>query len=147
MRKLTNTDLANITGIPIEGYIVEAARIKKGSCSDSDHYGIILARNPGNEYVTWQFHFRDDESLSVYWGHYMTDHEAAIRDYNTRDTVLSSRKFKVTITETLKLDITVKASDSQQATQMVADGWHSGKFILNSDNFVDVDFEVGTVEE
>lgn len=141
MRKITNADLANITGIPIEGYIVESARIKNGSCSDSDHYGIILARNPANEYVTWQFHFRDDESLSVYWGHYMTDHEAAVRDFNTRDMALSLRKFTVTITETLKVPVTVEAADSQQATKMVSDGWCNNKYILGSENFTGVDFE------
>lgn len=47
MRKITNTDLANITGIPIEGYIVESARVKNGSCSDSDHYGKRTDRVPG----------------------------------------------------------------------------------------------------
>lgn len=142
MRKITDSDLANITGIPIEGYTVEAARVKKGVCSDGDHYGIILGRNAKNEYVTWQFHFREDESLSVYWGHYMTDYEAAVRDFNTRDISLSLQKFRVTITETLKLDIVVEATDPHQATQMVADGWYSSKYVLNSDNFADVDFEV-----
>ena len=147
MRKITNADLANITGIPIEGYIVESARIKNGSCSDSDHYGIILARNPGNEYVTWQFHFRDDESLSVYWGHYMTDHEAAVWDFNTRDIALSLQKFTVTITETLKMSVTVEATDLQQATKMVSDGWCNNKYILGSENFAGVDFKAVLISD
>lgn len=142
MRKITNADLANITGIPIEGYIVESARSKNGSGSDSDHYGIILARNPENEYVTWQFHFRDDESLSVYWGHYMTDHEAAVRDFNTRDIALSLRKFTVTITETLKMPVTVEAADAQQAIKMVSNGRCNKKYILSLENFAAVAFSV-----
>lgn len=142
MRKITNADLVNITGIPIEGYIVESARVKNGSCSDSDHYGIILAGNPRNEYVTWQFHFREDESISVYWGHYMTDHEAAVRDFNTRDIALSLRKFTVTITETLKAPVTVEAVDSQQAIKMVSDAWCNNKHILSLENFAAVAFSV-----
>lgn len=141
MRRLTRHDLANITGIPIKGYQVEAARIKKGQSDDSDHYGIILARNAKGEYVTWQFHFQEDESISVYWGHYTMDPEAAFRDYNTRDVDCPLKKYKVTITETLKLDVTIEAGDPQQAVQIVSDGWHNSKYILDSENFIGVDFE------
>lgn len=142
MRKITNSDLDNITGASIEGYTVEAARIKRGSGSDSDHYGIILAKNPENKYATWQFHVREDESISVYWGHYMTDHEAAVRDFHTRDGVPALPRFTVTITETLKLPVTVEAADSRQAVRMVSEGWYNNQNILSLEDFAGVAFDV-----
>ena len=45
MRKLTEQDIANITGSTLHGYHVEAARIKQGPFIDSDHYGFILGKN------------------------------------------------------------------------------------------------------
>jgi len=84
IRKLTDRDLSDLVGAILHGYHVEDARIKQGSFSDSDHYGIILGRNANGNYVTWQFHF-DDEELSVYWGHYLADKDAALHDFNTRD--------------------------------------------------------------
>ena len=51
-------------------------------------------------------------------------------------------RFTVTITETLKRTVEVEADDQQQAEQVASDGWHSSKYILDADNFVDVEFEV-----
>lgn len=50
-------------------------------------------------------------------------------------------KFKVTITETLKRTVEVEADNQQQAEQMVSDEWHRSKYILDADDFVDVEFE------
>lgn len=86
MRRLTEQDIENIVGTTIKGYSVEAARIKKGTYSDTDHYGFILGRNAHGRYVTWHFHLLDDEAVSVYWGHYfMENRDAAVQDLNTRD--------------------------------------------------------------
>ena len=86
MRRLTEQDIENIVGTTIKGYCVEAARIKEGPYSDSDHYGFILGRNTRGRYVTWHFHLLDDESVSVYWGHYfMENRDAAVQDFSTRD--------------------------------------------------------------
>ena len=52
-----------------------------------------------------------------------------------------SRKFKVTITETLKRTVEVEAVDQHEAEQIVTDGWHSSKYILGSEDFIDVEFE------
>lgn len=59
----------------------------------------------------------------------------------------SSRKFNVTITETLKMTIETEADNQQQAEQMVSDGWHNGKYILDADNFVDAEFKAVSVDE
>lgn len=54
---------------------------------------------------------------------------------------MSRSRFKVTITETLKRTVEVEADDQQEAEQMVSDGWHNSKYILDAENFVDVAFE------
>ena len=51
------------------------------------------------------------------------------------------KKFDVTITETLKLTVSVEASSKEEAQQMVSDQWHAGDHILDADNFVEVEFE------
>lgn len=51
------------------------------------------------------------------------------------------KEFDVTITETLKLTVSVEASSKEEARQMVSDQWHAGDHILDVDNFVEVEFE------
>ena len=48
------------------------------------------------------------------------------------------KEFDVTITETLKLTVSVEASSKEEAQQMVSDQWHAGDHILDADNFVEV---------
>ena len=50
------------------------------------------------------------------------------------------KTYDVTITETLKRTVTVKADSLSQAEQMVTDGWKNSEYILNADDFVNVDF-------
>ncbi len=57
------------------------------------------------------------------------------------------RKYSVTITETLKRMVTVTADDQMQAEQMVSDGWHDSKYILGSEDFVDVEFEAKPIAD
>lgn len=149
MRRLTGRDLENITGRTIKGYQVEAVRIKDGPCTDSDHYGFILGKNDKGHYVTWHFHLLDDDSISVYWGHYfMENQDAAIRDFNNRDRLPTPQKFRVTITETMERTVEVEADNRQQAEQMVSDGWHDSRYILGSEDFTGVEFEaVPVVDE
>jgi len=86
MRKLTTHDLGGVIGQAIEGYRIEAARIKNGPFHDSGNYGFLLARNARGCYVTWQFHLLEDGSVTAYWGHYfMEDRAAAVRDFEARD--------------------------------------------------------------
>lgn len=146
MHRITDNDLAEIVGSTIQGYRIEEARIKCGDFTDSDHYGVVLGENEQEHFVTWQFHLLEDEIVSVYWGHYfMENREAAVRDFHTRDTNIEPCKFKVTITETLKLTVEVDAEDQSQAEQTVADNWKSGVYILGADNFVDVEFDVAPI--
>ncbi len=57
------------------------------------------------------------------------------------------RKYSVTITETLKRMVTITADDQMQAEQMVSDGWHDSKYILGSEDFVDVEFEAEPIAD
>jgi hypothetical protein len=84
MRKLTEQDLTALVGSVHSGYTILRARVKCGNFSDSDHYGIALGRNAVDNYVTWQFHL-EDETPSMYWGHYTDSEEKAIADYEARD--------------------------------------------------------------
>lgn len=139
MRKLTDKDLAEIVGSTIQGYRIKAAKIKSGPFIDSDHYGFILGKNRAGEYVTWQFHLLDDEPASVYWGHYITDREEALRDFNTRG-VDAPQKFHVTVTETFQLTIAIEADSKEKAEQIVSTDWRKGEFTLDPECFAGVDF-------
>ena len=61
------------------------------------------------------------------------------------------KKFKVTITETLKRTVEVEADDRYDAEQIVSDGWHNGEYtldnVLDADNFIDVEIEAVPVKE
>jgi len=51
-----------------------------------------------------------------------------------------AKTFDVTITETLKMVVNVNADSKEEAEQIVADNWKAGEYILDADNFVEVDF-------
>lgn len=51
------------------------------------------------------------------------------------------KEFDVTITETLKLTVSVEASSKEEAEQIVTDQWCAGEHVLDADDFVDVEFE------
>jgi hypothetical protein len=84
MRRLTEQDMTAIIGTVQKGYTIKQAKVKGGSYSDSDHYGILLGVNSNGKWVTWQFHLEDEEP-SIYWGHYIENADAALADFNARD--------------------------------------------------------------
>ena len=51
------------------------------------------------------------------------------------------KEYKVTITETLKMNVFVEAEDQFEAEQIVSDKWHNGEYILDAVNFIEVDFD------
>lgn len=55
------------------------------------------------------------------------------------------QEFDVTITETLKMTVNVEAASREEAEQMVSDGWRNSEYILDADNFTDVEFEASPV--
>ena len=52
------------------------------------------------------------------------------------------KSFQVTITETLKRTITVKANDREEALEKVRSGWKYKTHVLGADDFKDVHFTV-----
>ena len=71
---------------------------------------------------------------------------------NRTQTQPTGRKFRVTITETLKRTVTVheselKAATPDDAAQAVSDWWHNGPIVLVAEDFADVDFEAEEVTE
>lgn len=140
MRKLTDGYLAQIIGSSIQGYHIEAAKIKTGPFADSDHYGILLGKNSRDMYVTWEFHLMGDGAVSAYWGHYIDDREEAFRDFNARAGA-SPQWFDVTITEELKLVIRLEAGSKQEAERIVADDWMRQEYVLGPEHFAGVEFE------
>lgn len=51
------------------------------------------------------------------------------------------KEYDVTITETLKMTVTVEAESQMEAEQMVSDNWRNQEYILDADNFTGVDFK------
>lgn len=56
-----------------------------------------------------------------------------------------TKKYRVTITETLKRTVDVTAESKEAAEQIVNDEWYIGKHILIVDDFTGVEFEVNTI--
>lgn len=50
-------------------------------------------------------------------------------------------EYRVTITETLKMDVVVEAESREQAEEMVGDGWRRSDYVLDSDYFDGVVFK------
>ena len=50
------------------------------------------------------------------------------------------KEYDVTITETLEMTVTVEAESREEARQKVADNWKNGEYILDAENFKDVEF-------
>lgn len=64
----------------VKGYEIKKAIVF------TDNRGFALAENPNavQPFVTWQFTEDEYGKREYYWGHYMTDGEAAKRDYKAR---------------------------------------------------------------
>jgi hypothetical protein len=54
--------------------------------------------------------------------------------------------YKVTITETLQKEVTVKASSREEAELTVKGRWNYEEYVLDSDNFVGVDFKANPIK-
>ena len=49
-------------------------------------------------------------------------------------------EYDITIRETLEMTVTVEAESREEARQIVADRWKNSEYILDADNFKDVEF-------
>lgn len=69
-----------------------------------------------------------------------------LKDLEIRDDglIISSKSLKtfyISVTETLKKTVEVHAEDKYEAIQKVSDAYHDGQVVLDSDDYVDVDFD------
>jgi hypothetical protein len=48
--------------------------------------------------------------------------------------------YEVTIIETLKKAVTVEANSREEAEQIISGDWYDSEYILDADDFVDVEF-------
>ena len=59
--------------------------------------------------------------------------------------VKTEKRVEVTITERLKLTVTVEAENEQQAEQMVFDDWRNGRYVLGADDFAYVEMKANSL--
>ncbi len=69
-----------------------------------------------------------------------------LKDLEIRDDglIISSKPLKtfyISVTETLKKTVEVRAEDKYEAIQKVSDAYHDEQVVLDSDDYVDVDFD------
>ena len=50
-------------------------------------------------------------------------------------------KYKVLITETLKMLVPVEADNAVDAEQIISDKWHNSEYVLDAENFSEVNFK------
>ena len=50
-------------------------------------------------------------------------------------------KYKVMITETLKMLVAVEADNKSEAEQIISDKWHNSEYVLDAENFSEVNFK------
>jgi len=50
------------------------------------------------------------------------------------------KKYKVTITETLQMEVEVKAPSREEACDKIERKWKNSEYILDAENFMGVDF-------
>ena len=56
-------------------------------------------------------------------------------------------KFEVTITEISKTSVIVEANCREEAEQMIADKWYACKYVLDADNFCNVEFTAAEADK
>ena len=82
---------------------------------------------------------------------YFLEEYEGLKDLEIRDDglIIPSKPLKtfyVSVTETLNKIVEVHATDSQEAIQKASDAYYDGQVVLDSDDYVDVDFNDETEE-
>lgn len=89
----------------------------------------------------------DYDKLAEY---FLKEYEG-LKDLEIKDDglIISSKPLKtfyISVTETLKKTVEVRAEDKYEAIQKVSDAYHDGQVVLDSDDYVEVDFSDETEE-
>lgn len=57
------------------------------------------------------------------------------------------KKFKVTITETLKMNVEIEAVSQSDAEEIAFEKWNKSEYVLDADHFDGVEFEAEEVSK
>ena len=76
----------------------------------------------------------------------MSTHKSFATKLEAAKEKAAMREFEVTITETLKMTVTVEAKNRDEAEQIVSDNWRNSDYILDADNFTGVEFDAAPVK-
>ena len=87
----------------------------------------------------------EDEDYDKLAEYFLKEYEG-LKDLEIRDDglIISSKPLKtfyISVTETLKKTVEVHAEDKYEAIQKVSDAYHDEQIVLDSDDYVDVDFD------
>ena len=87
----------------------------------------------------------EDEDYDKLAEYFLKEYEG-LKDLEIRDDglIISSKSLKtfyISVTETLKKTVEVHAEDKYEAIQKVSDAYHDEQIVLDSDDYVDVDFD------
>ena len=87
----------------------------------------------------------EDEDFDKLAEYFLKEYER-LKDLEIRDDglIISSKPLKtfyISVTETLKKTVEVHAEDKYEAIQKVSDAYHDEQIVLDSDDYVDVDFD------
>lgn len=87
----------------------------------------------------------EDEDYDKLAEDFLEEYEK-LKDLEIRDDglIISSKPLKtfyISVTETLKKTVEVHAEDKYEAIQKVSDAYHDEQIVLDSDDYVDVDFD------
>ena len=87
----------------------------------------------------------EDEDFDKLAEYFLEEYER-LKDLEIRDDglIISSKPLKtfyISVTETLKKTVEVHAEDKYEAIQKVSDAYHDEQIVLDSDDYVDVDFD------
>lgn len=87
----------------------------------------------------------EDEDFDKLAEYFLEEYER-LKDLEIRDDGLiispkSLKTFYISVTETLKKTVEVHAEDKYEAIQKVSDAYHDEQIVLDSDDYVDVDFD------
>ena len=87
----------------------------------------------------------EDEDYDKLAEYFLEEYER-LKDLEIRDDglIISSKPLKtfyISVTETLKKTVEVHAEDKYEAIQKVSDAYHDEQIVLESDDYVDVDFD------
>lgn len=111
--------------------------------TDLDYINVPYYEN--GDVVDTTVSISEDEDYDKLAEYFLEEYER-LKDLEIRDDglIISSKPLKtfyISVTETLKKTVEVRAEDKYEAIQKVSDAYHDEQIVLDSDDYVDVDFD------